>query len=217
MPSFDLWPVPFFLDPNNLAVDAVVTFVVAILFAITINAEAQAYAASFLGDHRPEAKDRFHFIAVLHMDVLGTASYLVGGFGWPRTIAIDQEKLKHPRLYLVIIRLAGPVANLLLGSIAGSIAMVMKMWDFDPRVFAMVVGVNITTAIYNLLPLPPLAGGTMIMALIPETWKKVRLIFWYGGPFAILAIVLMERITHQGIISPYFNPIITKIFQFIMG
>jgi Zn-dependent protease len=217
MPPFEIWPVPFFLDPNNLAVDAVVTFVVAILLAITINAEAQAYVAYFLGDDRPGAKDRLHFIAFFHLDVLGTVSYLVGGFGWPRTIDIDPEKLKHPRLYLVLIRLAGPLANLLLGSIVGSIVFVMKVVEYDPRVFAMLVGVNVTTAIYNLLPLPPLFGGSVIAALIPQRFKKIKWTFWLAGPFAILAIILLERITRQGIISPYFNPIITKIFQYIMG
>lgn len=46
------WPVPYMIDPSNLAVDAVVSFCVAALLAITINAEAQAFMATLLGDTR---------------------------------------------------------------------------------------------------------------------------------------------------------------------
>lgn len=211
------WPVPFILDPQNLAVDAVVSFVVAVLITITINAEAQAYAATLLGDNRPEAKDRFHFIAVLHLDVLGTLSYLVAGFGWPRPIKIDPTRFKHPGLYTVITRFAGPMANLMLAGIAGSIAGLMKIVEFDARVFLIVVGVNVTTAIYGLLPLPPLAAGSLIMEMIPPRHTAIRWGFQQSGPFLILAVLLLERITQQGIISPYFNPLITAVYRYIVA
>jgi Zn-dependent protease len=211
------WPVPFFIDPQNLAMDATISFVVSILLTITINAEAQAFMAVFLGDHRPGAKDRFHFNAFLHLDILGSICYLVGGFGWPRTVVIDPDKFKHPRLYAFLTRLAGPMANFLLANIAGSLVYMMKIVDFDPRVFLMVLGVNVTTAVYNLLPLPPLAGGALIHALIPGAWTRVRWIFWQAGPFLLVAIALLERITQKGLISPYLNPLVNILLKYITG
>ncbi len=215
--SVDTWPVPFILDPHNLAIDAVVAFAVSVLIAVTINAEAQAFTAAFLGDTRPGAKDRFHFIAFLHLSVLGTLCYLVGGFGWARWLDIDPGRFKRPRLYTVITRFAGPVFNLLLASIAGSIAMIMNQVGSSPRVFLMVVGVNITTAVYNLLPLPPLAAGILVSELLPPGWSRAKWWFMQIGPFLILALVLLERINHRGIISPYFNPVIVAIFNFLKG
>jgi len=211
------WPVPFILGPQNLAVDAVASFVVSALLALTINAEAQAFVATFLGDHRPGAKDRFHFNAFLHLDVLGAATYLAGGFGWPRTMAVDPEKFQRPRLYTFLTRLAGPVANILLANIAASIVALMRGLNFDPLVFNMVVGVNVTTAVYNLVPLPPLAAGWLLYVLIPDSLSKVKWLFLQIGPFVILALVLLERITHQGILSPYLNPLIAAVFKFISG
>ena len=128
-----------------------VSFCVSVLVAVTINAEAQAFAATFLGDSRTGDSRRFNFNCVLHLSLLGTICYLVAGFGWPRTVDVDPGKFKHPRAYLVITRLAGPVANLLLAGIVGSIVMIMKTMSFDAHVFLMVVGVNVTTAIYNLI------------------------------------------------------------------
>jgi hypothetical protein len=209
------WPVPFILDPQNLAVDAVVSFCVSVLLAVTINAEAQAFVATFLGDARTDAKDRFHFNAFLHLGILGTICYLVGGFGWPRTIEIDASKFKHPRLYLVLSRLAGPLANLLLASIGGSLVLFMRILSYDPRVFLMVIGVNVTTAIYNLLPIPPLAMGFLVCELISPDDVRTRSLLLQIGPYLIIALALLERITHQGIVSPYFDPLIRAVFTYL--
>ena len=211
------WPVPFIISPQNLGVDAITAFCVSVLLAGMVNAEAQAFAAAFLGDSRVDVKDRFHFNAFLHVDILGSICYLAGGFGWPRTMDIDRSKLAHSRLYTVIIRLAGPVANLLLAGIAGSLASLMKTLEWDPRVFLMVIGVNITTAIYNLIPIPPLAMGFMVCELIPPDAVRTRSLFLQAGPFLIVALALWERITHQGIISPYVDPLIKSVFTYFRG
>ncbi len=211
------WPVPFILDPNHLAVDAVVSFIVSVLVAVTINAEAQAFVATFLGDARTGTKDRFHFNAFLHLSLLGSLCYLVAGFGWPRQVAIDPGKFKHPRIYTVLTRCAGPVANLLMAGIAGSIASIMGSFQSDPRVFLMVVGVNVTTAIYNLVILPPLAGGVLVGELLPPGLAGLKRAFLLAGPFLLLALAFLERLSPQGIVSPYLNPLIAAVFNFIRG
>jgi Zn-dependent protease len=211
------WAVPYIIDLNNLTIDTVVAFIVSALIAVMINAEGQAYASTFLGDTRVGAKDRFHFNAFMHLDIWGSICYLLGGFGWPRTIEIDRNKFTHPRLYMGISRFAGPLANLLLAGIAASLATVMKSFEYEPLVFLMVVGVNITTAVYNLLPIPPLAMGMLVRELIPPDAVTIRSMFLQIGPFLIVALVLLERITHRGILSPYFNPLIKTLFAFFKG
>jgi Zn-dependent protease len=215
--SSSMWPVPFFIDPQHLAVDAVISFCVSVLVAITINAEAQAFAATFLGDTRTGDSSRFNFNCLMHLSLLGSICYLVAGFGWPRRVDIDPIKFKHPRFYTVIVRSVGPLANLLLASIAGSIVMVMKAVDSNPRVFMMLIGVNVTTAIYNLIILPPLAGGVLVQELIPPSLVSLRKIFRQAGPFLILGLALLERLQPQGLVSPYLNPLITAVFHYIVG
>jgi len=211
------WPVPFILDPQHLAVDAVVSFAVSVLLTVTINAEAQAFAATFLGDSRSSAKDRFNFNAFLHLSILGSLCYLVAGFGWPRLIEIDPGKFKHPRTYTVLTRCAGPMANLVLAGIAGSIVMFMNILKSDPRVFLMVIGVNVTTAIYNLIILPPLAAGILVSELLPPRFATLKYWFLQVGPFLILALAFLERLSPQGIVSPYLNPIIAAVFNYTRG
>ena len=217
MSTESAWPVPFWLDPTNLTIDSTVAFCVAVLVTVTLNAEAQAFMSNFLGDRRPEARDRLHFNAFLHLGVLGSICYLIGGFGWPRIFDIDRSKFEHPRLYMVLSRAAGPLANLLMASIVGSIVMIFNAFDYNPRVFMMVVGVNLTTAIYNLIPVPPIAMGYLVSELLPGMQERTRTLLFLVGPYLVLALALAERLTHQAILSPYFDPIIRAIYTYIVG
>jgi hypothetical protein len=60
-----------------------------------------------------------------------------------------------------------------------------------------------------------MAGGTLVYSLIPERYGKVKGLFWQIGPFAILSLALLERITGKGIFSPYLNPLISAIYGYI--
>jgi Zn-dependent protease len=217
MSTESAWPVPFLLDPATLNIDSTVAFCVAVLVTVTLNAEAQAFMSNLLGDRRPGARDRLHFNAFLHLDILGSICYLVSGFGWPRGLDIDRSKFEYPRLYMVLTRMAGPLANLLMGSIVGSIVMIFNVFEYNPRVFLMVIGVNLTTAIYNLIPVPPMAMGYLVFELMPQMEERTRTLLFLVGPYLVLALALAERLTHQAIFSPYFDPIIRTIYTYIAG
>jgi len=217
MPMESAWPVPFFLDPATLTIDTVVAFAVSVLVTVTLNAEAQAFMSNLLGDRRVDPKDRLHFNSFLHLGVLGSICFLVGGFGWPRIFDVDRSKFEYPRLYMVLTRMAGPLANLLMASIVGSIVMIFNVFEYNPRVFLMVIGVNLTTAIYNLIPVPPMAMGYLVSELMPQMEERTRTLLFLVGPYLVLALALAERLTHQAIFSPYFDPIIKSIYTYIAG
>ncbi len=217
MPQIKQWPIPFILDPYHLTIDATVAFIVSALLAIMINAEGQAWVSAMLGDVRRDAKDRLHFNAFLHLDITGSICYLVAGFGWPKYLDIDQSKFKYPKLFLFLSRLAGPIANLMMASVAATLVSVVRFLDMIPLVFLMVVGVNVTTAVYSLIPIPPLAASTLITMWIPEESQGLRKVLNFAGPFLLVAIFLAERITGEGIISPYLNPIVLRVAKVIAG
>ena len=208
------WSIPFVPDPSHLAFDSFVSFIVSALLAIMINAEGQAWVATMLGDARPKTKDRFHFNVFWHLDIMGSICYLVGGFGWPKQVDIDPSKFKYPRLFLVLSRFAGAFANILMANVAATFVFIIKFLGMEPLVFLMVAGVNVTTAVYHLIPLPPLAASTLISVWLPDRFKNL---FRLAGPFIIVAIFLMERVTNQGIISPYLNPLVWRMMKFITG
>jgi hypothetical protein len=85
---------------------------------------------------------------------------------------------------------------------------VFKFVDLDPLVFLMLAGVNLTTAVYHLLPIPPLAAGSLITAWIPGQSPLLRRVVYFSESVLILAIFLAERLTGVGIVSPFLNPVV---------
>jgi len=215
MPLESALAIPYLIDPWHFALDDVMSFCVAVLIAVTVNSEAQSLTAALLGDTRPGATDRLHFNVFLHLDVWGTLCFLVGGFGWPRRVSYDTGKFSRPRLYLVLTRFAGPVANFLMANIACSVVWLLGSMATDARVFIMIAGVNLTMAVFNVLPVPPLAGASLLTAVLPDQYKKFQDSFDLSGPFLLIGLFLAERMSHAKFISGYLDPIVRTLFDYI--
>ena len=212
-----LIPIPFIPDLAHLQFDQTIIFLVAILMAITVNAEAQAFAATVLGDMQPSPRDRFHFNPLLHMSLSGMLCFAIAGFGWPKPITIDRNKLRHQRFYTMVIRLAGPFANLMLAGIAGSIVWIMAKWQLEDQVFSMVVSVNLMVFVFNIIPLPPLAGAAVISSLFPERIKLSSVCHWFimVSPYLMVALILVMKINDMPLLTRYLNPVVVSLFNFI--
>jgi Zn-dependent protease len=215
MPMQTAFEIPFLLTPGRLALDSTVSFVVSALVAITVNAEAQAFAATLFGDTRPGSTDRLHFNAFLHIDILGGLCFLLGGFGWPRRIVVDEGKFQYPRLCLVLTRLAGPLGNFLMANIASSIAWLFGVMHTDPRVFQMLMGVNLTVAVANLIPIPPLAAGSVLAALALPGGTSLQPSIQRIGPFVILALVAIDRLAGWRLMGSALAPLVQSLAEMI--
>lgn len=210
-----LFPIPFLLRPGEVALDDGVAFCVAVLVAILVNAEGQAFAAALLGDRRPGAKDRLHFNVFLHLDVLGTLSFLATGMGWSKTIGVETSKFKYPAFFLVLTRAAGPFANFLMANIAGSLAWLLKSMSLDPRVFLMVLAVNVTVAVYNLVPLMPMAAGTLASVLLIPRDSRLEQAYRQGGPYFLLGLLLLDRFSDGDLLGKFLAPLVRDLFTLL--
>ena len=212
--------LPYLLDYSHPVVENITIFCVAALVAIMVSAEGQAFTAALLGDSRKGATDRFHFNVFLHMSLLGTLNFLVAGFGWAKEIDIDATRFKnHPRLFLIISRLAGPFANLLMANIAASLSWVVAIVGFEDRVFSMIVVVNVTMAVYGLIMIPPLPGSALLFALFPDNdfFSKIKTVLIHLGPFLVLGIFATIRLCSWEGISTIFTPIVSAITRTLLG
>jgi Zn-dependent protease len=207
--------MPYRVDFTNFVFDYFLAFCLGILFAVTINAEAQAFMAQLLGDARPEDNSRFHFNPLAHVDVLGTIAFFISGFGWPRSVDVDWSKFNRPRLYEVIVRFAGPVANFLLASIISSVSLIIEQFAIDPQMLEIVLGVNLMVAVANLLPLPPLAVGSVLAALIPERHDMLRKAFWRSSPYLLVLLLAADRLSHNELVNRVCKPLFGPVFSFL--
>jgi Zn-dependent protease len=206
--------MPYLFDFSNIVIDNYLAFCLGILFAVTINAEAQAFVAQFLGDVREEDKNRFHFNALRHLDLPGTVSFFISGFGWPRSVDIDSNKFKRPKLDTVIIRFAVPLSNFLLASIISSISLLLEQFSVQTQMLQIVIGINLMVAVANLLPIPPLAAASILDVFIDVQNKIFKKIFWQVGPYVLVLLLIADRINHNIILNRFVMPIVMPLYKF---
>jgi Zn-dependent protease len=206
--------MPYLLDLQNITLDYLVAFCLGILFSVTINAEAQAFVAQILGDVRSSDKTRFHFNAFRHLDIPGTIAFFIAGFGWPRRVDVNTGKFEHPRLYSVIVQCSGPAANFILACIISSLCLIVEQFSVDSRMLKVVLGVNLLTAVSNLLAFPPLAFGSIPTVFFPERYKRFKKLFLQISPYILAALLFFERASHSGLVNRFLMPIFSPVFSF---
>ncbi len=211
--------LPYLINYSQPVVENIVIFCIAMLTAIVVSAEGQAFVATFLGDSRVGAKDRLHFNVFMHMSILGTLNFFVAGFGWAKEIDIDTKNFKKfPRLFLVLCRISGPLSNLLMANIAASLSWILSKYEFEDRVFSTIVVVNVTMAVYGLIMVAPLPGSAFLFSLMPNGifFEKVKKVICTLGPYLLVGTFLFIRLSEWQGLSSFFNPIVSTITTFIL-
>lgn len=151
-----------------------------LLLGVTLHEAGHAYAAFYLGDDTAKRAGRLSLNPLVHVDRVGTiivpiAMKLLGApfmFGWAKPVPVNVGRLRNPRRDSIIVSLAGPSANIIIAIVGGFlINMVYNMgygpqdWAFDTLVY--MVFLNVLLAVLNLMPIPPLDGGHVLMGLLP--------------------------------------------------
>ena len=147
-------------------------FYIVLVVSLCIHEWAHAFVADRLSDDTPRNDGRVTLNPVVHMDLFGSVLFPLvcifmfpGGllFGWGRPVMINPSNFTNRKRDEVLTTLAGPAANLglaLLAAVIGGIA-----FRYDPRVIELVklvLSLNVALAVFNLIPLPPLDGGTVL-------------------------------------------------------
>lgn len=180
-----------------------------LVLAITVHEFAHAWMADRLGDPTPRHQDRVTLNPLAHLDPIGTLAILLIGFGWGKPVMFDPYNLKNPTRDAALIALAGPASNLLLALILAILTPILGSILPIPAVAINAFGqlaiyFNVMLAIFNLVPIHPLDGGKIAVALLPKQLALeyddfmrrygiivlLLLIFPFGGQSAISALIL---------------------------
>lgn len=184
---------------NNLEIIIFCTIVPSII----LHEIAHGYVALFFGDDTAKRAGRLTLNPIAHVDPVGTlivpallALKGIGFFGWAKPVPVNLAKLRSPRNHGVLVALAGPATNLLLALGAGIAFKVLFANSYGPLgIVAEVIYVfglmNVSLAIFNLMPIPPLDGSVLFERLLPRSWWPGYLqIRRYSMPILIGLIVL---------------------------
>lgn len=173
-----------------------------ILFAITIHEYAHGRAALRQGDPTAKNMGRLTLNPLPHIDPLGALCLFLFHFGWAKPVPVNHAYFRNLRQDIIIVSLAGPLANLLAAFVAG---VFIRIFLIPSDIYCMVLFymlfMNIGLFLFNLLPLPPLDGSHVLEnVLSPGVAQKYREIGRHG-PFILLGIIFLDRFANTGIIS----------------
>ena len=144
-----------------------------ILIASTVHEYAHGWMAYKLGDLTAKVNGRLTLNPLAHIDPIGALSMALFRFGWSKPVPINEYNFKNRELGTALTALAGPVSNFILASIT---ALLFHIFNVDIStliglfLYTFII-VNLSLAIFNLIPIPPLDGHKIIRALLP---KKLR-------------------------------------------
>ena len=168
----------------------------ALVICITIHEFAHALAADKLGDPTPRHQGRVTLNPMAHLDPIGTLAILIAGFGWGRPVPYDPYNLENPKRDAALIALAGPASNLILALILAIISPILAAF-VSQSAGTLIMGIssilelyNIMLALFNLIPVHPLDGSKIILALLPQsTAYEYESFMSRYGLFILIALI----------------------------
>lgn len=198
-------------------VEAVV-YLIGIVFALTIHEFAHAWAAVKSGDDTPRLMGRLSLNPASHIDMLGGLMFILVGFGWGKPVVYNPLRLRHRRQELYIA-LAGPAINLLAALLIRLLIIGILSLNIasTPLVtflgfLSIVATVNVYLAAFNILPIPPLDGSSIVAYFFPA----------FRGFFAsqiglILILLLIIPASGGSLLGSVMMPIITFFQTITLG
>ncbi len=185
---------------------------------------SHGYMADYLGDPTARLAGRLTLNPLSHIDIWGSilvpiiTSFFGFTLGWAKPVPYNPYNLKNKRSGELLIAAAGPVSNLVIAGVFGTIVRFMMLhYGALSNSFAgsfvmissYIVVINIVLAIFNLIPVPPLDGSKILFSILPQQYSKTRATLETYGPIFILIVVF--------VLWQYVVPIIPFIFKLFTG
>ena len=184
-------------------IDAIVLILFAAVPAIVLHEIAHGYAANLMGDSTAKDAGRLTCNPIKHMDWIG--SVVVPGalflahhfgltrslilFGWAKPVPVNFGRLKPQRLGMILVAFAGPLVNVVLAWILIQLYNVplLSKWSY---VMGWGILLNLTLAVFNMMPIPPLDGSRIVMGLLPRSmaYQYARL-----EPFGMIVVIVLVQ------------------------
>ncbi|MCC7211933.1 MAG: site-2 protease family protein [Candidatus Brocadia sp.] len=205
---------------NNLLIT-----IPAILYALTIHEYFHGWTANKFGDPTARLQGRLTLNPLAHIDILGALCFVFANFGWGKPVPINPYNFKNPRRDNVLVSFAGPASNFVSAFLFGVIFQLLRNATFIPlnvstNLFNLLLSgimMNLSLAIFNMIPLFPLDGSHILEGLLPPAMaRKYKEIERYS-PFILLGLIIMGNYGGISIFSMVLGPPIHYFLRLFTG
>lgn len=205
---------------------------IGVVLAIDVHECAHAWSADRLGDPTARFLGRVTLNPIKHLDPIGTMMIVMSsisgfGIGWGKPTPVNPYRLKYgPRTGMALVSLAGPLSNLLtafilmlpyrlLGhALPPALSAILGTWAF----------VNVILTVFNLIPLPPLDGFSVLMGILssirsPSMRKATQALSQLEayGPMVLFAVLAIGWVSGRSILGAIMNPPVWLLWNLITG
>lgn len=202
-----------------------------VFLTLPIHEFAHGFVASRLGDPTPRYEGRLTLNPFAHIDYIGALCILLFGFGWAKPVGVNPRYFKNGKRGMALVALAGPLSNLIMATLAlllGNVAAVVyysissdnSVLAFLYLICSYIAQINVSLAVFNLIPIPPLDGSKILFSFLPSKYY-FKIMQYERYVFIVLMVLLwFDVLNISGLVNVVMNLLewITKLpFGSILG
>ncbi len=192
---------------------AVVAYIVAIVLALTLHECAHGLVALWNGDRTAKMYGRLSLNPLRHFDIIGLVMMVLVGFGWAKPVPINPDNFKKRKTGIITVSIAGVVTNILLAFLFALPMVAIEGMQFESQsaqyyimyflyIFCyFMLSINISFALFNILPLYPLDGYRLLASFVNENKRGMVFLRRYSL-YIMLGLIVLDYIPYISTYAP---------------